>query len=62
MERCRLFETTLQRRAGCAERRTSGSGRRGREIVRLRPVSYSAPRQGPVEVSLPGRGQARQDH
>ncbi|RRK81497.1 reverse transcriptase, partial [Escherichia coli] len=28
-------------RAGCAERCTSGSGRRGREIVRLRPASYS---------------------
>ncbi|MDN1867812.1 reverse transcriptase, partial [Escherichia coli] len=26
---------------GCAERCTSGSGRRGREIVRLRPASYS---------------------
>ena len=30
-------------RAGCAERCTSGSGRRGREIVRLRPASYSTP-------------------
>jgi len=30
-------------RAGCAERCMSGSERRGWEIVRLRPVSYSTP-------------------
>ncbi len=31
----------LERRAVCAERRTYGSERRSREIVRLRPASYS---------------------
>src|SRR5712692_10222505 len=36
-----LLSATLEWRAGCAERCTSGSGRRGREIVRLRPVSHS---------------------
>ncbi|MEL3375466.1 hypothetical protein R9S09_00895 [Escherichia coli] len=34
-------ENAVKWRAGCAERCTSGSGRRGREIVRLRPASYS---------------------
>src|ERR1700694_1781012 len=36
-----LLSATLEWRAGCAERCMSGSGRRGREIVRLRPVSHS---------------------
>ncbi|RDY46888.1 reverse transcriptase, partial [Klebsiella pneumoniae] len=34
-----------------AERCTSGSGRRGREIVRLRPASYSTPHQAGLAVS-----------
>src|SRR5665213_2876847 len=38
-----LLSATLEWRAGCAERCKSGSGRRGREIVRLRPVSHSTP-------------------
>ncbi|MBD9993118.1 hypothetical protein FOT49_25545, partial [Citrobacter freundii] len=37
--------------AGCAERCTSGSGRRGREIVRLRPASYSTPHLAGLAVS-----------
>src|SRR5665213_675713 len=36
-----LLSATLEWRAGCAERCKSGSGRGGREIVRLRPVSHS---------------------
>src|ERR1039457_673771 len=49
-----LPSATLERRAGCAERGMSGSGRRGREIVRLRPVSYSTPHG--ARLHLPGRG------
>ncbi|PXM13272.1 reverse transcriptase, partial [Klebsiella variicola] len=37
-----------------AERCTSGSGRRGREIVRLRPASYSTP--NPRRLAVSGRG------
>lgn len=42
----------FKRRAGCIERCTSGSVRRGREIVRLRPASYST--LGSREIALPG--------
>ncbi|PSU42272.1 hypothetical protein C9J12_29080, partial [Photobacterium frigidiphilum] len=38
---------TVKWRAACAERCTCGSVRRGREIVRLRSVSYSTQRQRP---------------
>src|SRR6056297_3037431 len=40
----------LKWRAGCAERCTSGSERRGWEIVRLRPVSYSTSHEERVYV------------
>src|SRR4029077_19662807 len=38
---CFCCEQHLRRRAGCAGTCKSGSGRRGRKIVRLRPVSHS---------------------
>lgn len=38
-------------RAGCAERCTSGLERRGREIVRLRPVAYSTKDTGRLALS-----------
>ena len=43
--------TALEWRAVCAERCTYGSGRRGREIVRLRPASYSTMDAGRLAVS-----------
>lgn len=38
-------------RAGCAEKCTCGSERRGREIVRLRPASYSTLGRKPLVLS-----------
>jgi hypothetical protein len=49
-----LLSATLEWRAGCAERCMSGSGRRGREIVRLRLVSHSTP--DGARLHLPGGG------
>ena len=41
----------LEWRAVCAERCTYGSERRSREIVRLRPASYSTPHRQRLRVS-----------
>ena len=59
-----LRYATLEWRAGCAERCKSGSGRRGWEIVRLRPVSHSTSHGRTLVVPVhragfvfrPGRG------
>src|SRR5665213_1765350 len=51
-----LLSATLEWRAGCAERCKSGSGRRGREIVRLRPVSHSTADATRLRQSRGGHG------
>jgi hypothetical protein len=46
----RLKQSIVRRKAGCAERCTSGLGRRDREIVRLRLVYYSIQLQAGLRV------------
>ncbi|PSU46276.1 hypothetical protein C9J12_19610 [Photobacterium frigidiphilum] len=48
---------TVKWRAACAERCTCGSVRRGREIVRLRSVSYSTTKILLVVISIDERNQ-----
>jgi hypothetical protein len=51
-----LLSATLAWRAGCAERCKSGSGRSGRKIVRLLPVSHSTADGPRVRLSARGHG------